>query len=262
LKPGAEVRYRIEPRTGSEVRLKARAASAGTLAAGWFTIDRSTGMETPGKQWQIEKGWPGEVEHTFPLSSEEDLQELRLAWRAPTGGTEVELLALGLQESELVERPSIVLIAIDTLSARHLSAYGYPLETDPEIARFASESFLFENCFSNAPWTVPSFMALMTGLYSRSHELASGGSELWERWFLAPNRWTLAESLRAAGYRTAGFVDTTWIADKFGFVQGFDAFDASAAFDSFDAVDNAEGGIRKTTGMARSFLERLEPGAP
>ncbi len=261
LRPGAEVRYRIEPRTESEVRLKARAAGAGRLEAGWFTIDRTTGAASPGKQWEIEGAWPAEVAHAFPLSSDEDLLELRLAWRAPQGGAEIELLALGLQESELVERPSIVLIAIDTLSARHLSTYGYPLETDPELARLAAESFVFENCFSNAPWTVPSFMTLMTGLYSRSHELTSGGSELWERWFLAPNRWTLAESLRAAGYRTAGFVDTTWIAEKFGFVQGFDAFDATAAFDSFDAIDNPDGGIRKTAGMARAFLERLEPGA-
>src|SRR5262245_33685460 len=118
--------------------------------------------------------------------------------------------------------PSVVLIVIDTFSARHLSLYGYPLETDRELARLAAESYLFEHCYSNAPWTVPSFMSLMTGIYSRAHEVPSGKPELWERWSLGRDRWTLAESLRAAGYRTAGYVDNNFLTRALGFYQGFD----------------------------------------
>jgi arylsulfatase len=158
-----------------------------------------------------------------------------------------------------LERAPILLIVIDTLSARHLSTYGYPLVTDPELARLAAESFVFERCFANAPWTVPSFMSLMTGLYGRAHELAPKGPNLWEQWYLAQNRWTLAEALQAAGYRTAGFVDNTFLTRAFGFAQGFDLYDESAAADSFDTHDDPEGGIRRTTALARSFLEGLPP---
>jgi len=261
LAAGTEVRYRIEPRTESRLRLRARSQGTGTLAVGWTTIHRSTGAASPGQSWEIDAAWPGELERTFPMGSEDMLQELRLYWDAPPGGAALELSALELQEAELVPRPSIVLIVLDTLSARHLSVYGYPLETDPVLAQLASESIVFENCFSNAPWTVPSFMTLMTGLYSRSHQIAETG-EVWEQWFLAPNRWTLAEALRAAGYRTAGFVDMTWLTEKFGFLQGFDHYDTSAAADCFDARDNPDGGIRKTAGAARAFLEGLPTDQP
>ena len=262
LEPGAEVRYRIEPRVPGEVRLTARAAGQGTLEGSWFTIDLAAGTGTPGGDWKLEGAWPGESVFVLGLPSGKDLLELRLAWRAPPGAGQLELSELALHESAPAERPSIVLIVIDTLSARHLSAYGYPLETDPELKRFASESFLFERCYSNATWTVPSFMSLMTGLYARAHELRPTGTNLWELWYLAQNRWTLAEALRAAGYRTAGFVDNGFLSQAFGFAQGFDVYDESAAADNDAYSSNPDGGFRQTTALARAFLRALDRDAP
>jgi arylsulfatase A-like enzyme len=262
LEPGAVVRYRIEPIVAGEIRLAAHAAGEGTLEAAWFAIDLRSEEATPGQRWQAELTGPGDIERTYPLPSAKGLVELRLVWRAPPGGAELELRELALEEEERVERPSILLVIVDTLSAEHLSAYGYPLETDPELRRFASEACLFERCFANAPWTVPSFMSLMTGLYSRAHELDPSGTELWDLWFLAPNRWTLAETLRAAGYRTAAFVDNPWLTDMLGLHQGFDVFDASATDGAYSEHDNPDGGIRRTTSQARAFLGALPPDAP
>ena len=116
---------------------------------------------------------------------------------------------------------------------------------------------MFDECLANSTWTVPSFMSLLTGLYPHAHELERFGQELWEHWYVAQNRWTLAEFLRAAGYRTAGFVDNPWLTEPFGFDQGFELYDASAA-----AEYGPDGGIVRTTDLAREFLDGLAPTTP
>ena len=85
---------------------------------------------------------------------------------------------------------------------------------------------------------------------------------MWQQWYLSQNRWTLAESLRAAGYRTAGFVDSSWITSRFGLTQGFDVYDSSAAEGPFAPHGSRDGGIRRTTALARAFLEDLGPEEP
>ncbi len=267
LPPEAVVRYRVEARVPGSLRIAARSAGRGTLEAAWFALGLASGTEERRAHWSVEVEEPGGVERVHPLAAEEDLMELRLAWRAAAGEAELELHELELHELELrestpVERPSIVLIVIDALSAQHLSLHGYPLETDPELRRFASESLLFEHCFSNAPWTVPSFMSLMTGLYARAHEHEPTGAELWNRWYLGQDRWTLAESLRAAGCRTAGFVDNTFLAEQFGFAQGFDVYDSSAAADNYVLPTDLGGGFRRTTAQGQAFLAGLDPETP
>ncbi|MEZ5976633.1 MAG: sulfatase [Planctomycetota bacterium] len=153
--------------------------------------------------------------------------------------------------------PPVVVVAIDTLAARHLGIYGYERETAPSIAEFAAESVVFENCTSNATWTVPSFMALFSGMYPRAHELPpdpahAGAVQQWEQRAIAPNRWTIAEALRSAGYRTAGFVDNTWLSARLGFSQGFDVWDDSAGF---VPLADRSGGIEHTTRLALDWLD-------
>ena len=44
--------------------------------------------------------------------------------------------------------PNILLIAIDSLRADHVSSYGYHRLTTPHIDRFATQGVLFKNTFS------------------------------------------------------------------------------------------------------------------
>ena len=46
---------------------------------------------------------------------------------------------------------------------------------------------------------------------------------------LDPGLTTLAEAYRAAGFRTAAFVSNPWLANGFGFEQGFEVYDDSFA---------------------------------
>jgi arylsulfatase A-like enzyme len=45
-------------------------------------------------------------------------------------------------------KPNILLIAVDSLRADHMSCYGYPRLTTPHLDRFARGGTLFENTFS------------------------------------------------------------------------------------------------------------------
>jgi len=58
---------------------------------------------------------------------------------------------------------NVILIVADTLAAKHMSLYGYERETTPFLDEFfGKEGIVFENAWSNASWTVPSFISFFT----------------------------------------------------------------------------------------------------
>ena len=106
------------------------------------------------------------------------------------------------------ERPNVVLYVVDTLRADHLGCYGYERPTSPRIDQLASEGALFEEHYSVANWTQPSIGSLITSLPPLTFEFNT----------LLPERVnTMAEILREAGYRTAGFTTTSAVAPDFAF---------------------------------------------
>ncbi len=60
-------------------------------------------------------------------------------------------------------KPNIVLIAIDSLRADHMSCYGYQRLTTPYMDRFASEGTLFERNFSPHIPTTSAYSSMLTG---------------------------------------------------------------------------------------------------
>lgn len=114
---------------------------------------------------------------------------------------------------------SVVLISIDTLRADHLSAYGYPRPTSPNIDAFARRCLQFDHAYSHASSTGPSHMTMMTGVLPEVHmvwhtqhnQLASGVPYL-------------AEILGGHGYDTAAFTDGGYLTPNFGFSRGFATF--------------------------------------
>src|SRR5437879_4179890 len=59
-------------------------------------------------------------------------------------------------------RPNVVLISMDTTRPDHLGCYGYGRNTSPNIDGLARQGLLFSNAHAQAPWTLPSHMALFT----------------------------------------------------------------------------------------------------
>ena len=115
--------------------------------------------------------------------------------------------------------PNIVLIALDTARADHLSAYGYPKPTTPNLDRLASQGTLFENAVAPSSWTLPSFAAVLTGLLPHQSATALDGP-------LGAGFLTLPGILRCRGYETAGFnANSSYGSARSGLAQGFDVYD-------------------------------------
>ena len=61
------------------------------------------------------------------------------------------------------DKPNVLLIAIDSIRADHMSCYGYGCHTTPHIDRFAESGALFENTFSPHIPTTPAYASMLTG---------------------------------------------------------------------------------------------------
>jgi arylsulfatase len=118
-------------------------------------------------------------------------------------------------------RPNLVLVTVDTLRADHLGSWGYPRATSPHIDRLAASGVRYKRAISQAPWTLPSMASLHTALYPREHGAVSA------RHRLGPEKETVAEVLRRAGYRTLGIVSHLFVSRRYGLDQGFEEFDES-----------------------------------
>ncbi|MEL6108192.1 MAG: sulfatase-like hydrolase/transferase, partial [Planctomycetota bacterium] len=101
------------------------------------------------------------------------------------------------------ERPHVMLILLDDSGWTDFGCYGSRIET-PNIDRFADESMRFTDCHSAAPNCSPSRCGLLTG---RTPSRAGIYSYLppGHVMHLRDEEVTIAELLRAAGYRTGHF---------------------------------------------------------
>jgi arylsulfatase A-like enzyme len=123
-----------------------------------------------------------------------------------------------------VDPVNIILISIDTLRADHLSCYGYPRPTTPNIDRIAAQGLRFEKAISQSPKTTPSHMTMFTSLYPEVH--GSRRDYQGKSFVKLPASWkTLPEILKAHGWRTAAFTGGVQVAKGFGFERGFDVFE-------------------------------------
>lgn len=115
-------------------------------------------------------------------------------------------------------RPDVVVISIDSLRPDHLGSYGYKRDTSPTLDALASRGQRYTHAISGSPWTLPSHMTMMTGLWPTEHQVIEDDRQL------APTVPTLAERLKARGYATAGFVSAIYVGGGYGFARGFDTY--------------------------------------
>ena len=101
-------------------------------------------------------------------------------------------------------RPNIVLIMADDMGFSDLGCYGSEIPT-PNLDRLASGGLRFTQ-FYNGARCCPTRAALLTGLYSHQagigHMVDNRGTPAYQG-YLNDRSVTIAEALRAAGYRTA-----------------------------------------------------------
>jgi arylsulfatase A-like enzyme len=138
--------------------------------------------------------------------------ELRLPLR-PKGTVAEDLLALRQRDDV-----NVLFILIDTLRADHLGAYGYERATSPVMDELARVGIRFAHVESQSSWTKTSMASLWTG-----HHPARTGVHRFPH-ALPPAATLPAERFREAGFHTGGIFRNGWVAENFGFAQGFDLY--------------------------------------
>jgi len=111
-------------------------------------------------------------------------------------------------------KPNIVFFLVDDLGQRDLGCYGSQFYETPSIDRLAKEGVLFDNAYSTCHVCSPSRASIQTGKYPARTNLTEWLGGRPERAYeklhsaektskLPDEEQTLAETLKAQGYRTA-----------------------------------------------------------
>jgi len=113
----------------------------------------------------------------------------------------------------------VIVITLDTTRADRLTPYGYSSVAMPALEALAQHGAVFERALAPAPLTLPSHCTIFTGLLPPHHGVRDNGDEP-----LNASHRTLAEILRAHGFRTAAFVASAVLDASRGLDRGFDVY--------------------------------------
>jgi arylsulfatase A-like enzyme len=145
-------------------------------------------------------------------------------------------------------QPNIIVMIFDTLTARNMSAYGYPRRTTPNFQRFASRATVYHSYNSAGNYTVPGAASLLTGMYPWTHR-ALNHSGLVRRDMTDRNIFTLLGD----DYNRAAFAQTGWA--SFILTQFMHDIDAFLSSETFSMVSQVFGDNFPDTNMAYRALD-------
>jgi len=111
----------------------------------------------------------------------------------------------------------VLLISLDTVRADRLSLYA-DVDTSPNLLAMAEDGVVFHGFHAAATYTLPATLSMLTGLDPFEHGVVNEGARLGD------GVRTLAERLRAAGYRTRGLHEGGYVDAEWGFDRGFDDY--------------------------------------
>ena len=164
------------------------------------------------------------------------------SWRiASTGVAAMLLLAVclllrqtphrvpsGVSAAAPADKPNVILVAMDTVRADHMSLYGYERDTTPNLKRLAQEGSVYTSAISPGDMTLSSHASIFTGLYPSLHKAHFDTGYPAGR-PLDPTCRTIAEILAGKGFDTAGIVaNFLFLTAGFGLDRGFTYYDAAA----------------------------------
>ena len=118
--------------------------------------------------------------------------------------------------------PNVLIVVIDALRPDHLGCYGYARPTSPSLDALARRGVLFADAVSPSTYTRAAVPSIFTSIHPAAHGVFSQGKQVE---VLSDEYATLAETLKARGYRTAAFMPNPSLHRTFNFGQGFDLYD-------------------------------------
>ena len=188
-----------------------------------------------------DRGW---VDVEVPVEGRDDV---RLAFRASTAGPSAWPVMPVWGDPTITgagpraRRPNVILISLDTLRADRLGCYGAARATSPALDRLAAGGAVFETAITAAPWTLPSHLTMLSGVYPCAHGLVTRAIVRRP----TPGLRSLARILRDAGYATVAFTEDGYLLPGV-FQPGFGLFSYAVS-----GVD----GVEQRVTEARDWLE-------
>lgn len=123
-------------------------------------------------------------------------------------------------------KPPVILITIDALRSDCLSCYNPKASPTKAIDSIAADGVTFMHAITAAPWTLPSFSSIMTGLPVNIHNAYKTDTPL------PDTLTTIAERMRQAGYLTTAIIDNPYLGTDYNVLQGFYRFQHFPAWKS------------------------------
>jgi arylsulfatase A-like enzyme len=163
------------------------------------------------------------------------------------------------------KKPNILLFAIDSLLADHMSCYGYSRLTTPHIDRFAREGTLFERTYSPHVPTTPAYSSMLTGHDCFGTEVVA----LRHQGPLTPKVKTLAELCKKSGYTTTclgfGWNPASRGFDKYIEFSGWGSWEAGRSPKAQNLNDVAQPEIDRLSAQDKPWflmLRHMDPHSP
>ncbi len=176
------------------------------------------------------------------------------------GNTDVRILwgQPAIYYPEEQKYKNIILIGVDTLRLDALSVYGGRAEITPNLHRLMESGTNFTRAWSQAPFTVPSFASMLTGLYPSDLSVTLAFDQL------SAQPTTIAEMLLLNNFATAMICGNTYLGnEKSGFEQGMEGLWYHLSATPSDSVARAKDFIERE--MDRDFflfLHFMDPHGP
>ena len=145
-------------------------------------------------------------------------------------------------ETPRIDRPSILLVTLDTTRADRLGFESPQFET-PTLDALAARGAQFAHAYATVPMTLPAHASMFTGRYPSEHGIHENGR------YLPGDQTLLAAEMKSRGYATAAFVSGYPLSSEFGVARGFDHFD-----DDFGG-SGVERDAASTTERALEYLQ-------
>lgn len=133
-----------------------------------------------------------------------------------------------------------------------MGAYGHRPSPTPNLDRLAVSGVRFDEARTLVPLTLPAHATLLTAMVPPRHGLRGNGLGQ-----LRPGVTTLAEVLRARGYRTAAVVASVVLDRAHGLDRGFETYDDNQRVGDRAAFDYAERGASQIASSAQAALGKL-----
>ena len=155
---------------------------------------------------------------------------------------------------------NVLLIGVDTLRADAISPLGGRPEVTPNIQAFSENATVFTQAYSQAPWTLPSFASIVTGLMPAT----AIDSEMGQ--YLPRKVTTVGELLLPEGFATYTVCSSPWLGNpRSGFEQGMEGFSLITGPIAQVQVEDAMKFIAMSDDLSRDwfcFIHLMDPHTP